>query len=66
MSELSYISDEIISQHLVMSQVIGLMEDIFANREKGSMPPKIYLELDPNDFRAMPAKFDLSLDPQFD
>jgi alanine dehydrogenase len=54
-----HITEEEIRQHLSMSEVIDLMEDVFMHPEKGDMPPKIYLEkgLDGNDFRAMPARF---------
>ena len=55
---LTQIPNEAIVKHLSMPKVVDLMEHVFANPDLGGMPPKIYLEMPPNDYRAMPARFD--------
>jgi len=55
---ITHIPEEAIESYLDMPQTIELMEHVFASPELGSMPPKIYLEMPPNDYRAMPARFD--------
>ena len=58
MTTLIHVPDEAIESYLDMPKVIDLMEHVFANPDLGDMPPKIYLEMPPNDYRAMPARFD--------
>jgi len=58
MTHLVHVPNESIESFLDMSKVIDLMEHVFANPDLGSMPPKIYLDMPPNDYRAMPARFD--------
>lgn len=48
-------SNQDIHDILLVSECMGVIENLFKNLDKCQMPPKIYLDIPNGDFRAMPA-----------